>query len=1136
MGVSVLRAKLRPPELRAHHIPRPHLIRKLRSAKKRKLTLIVAGAGYGKSTLLAEWAQKNNRALWYSLDATDRDLAVFFAHLLAGLSELWPGFGRATEAILNQRVPPDPEYRQYLTFTLLDELESTVEQENETLLLVFDDYHRLGSTQAVDDVMEWLLERLPAGVQVIISSREPVSFSIARLRAARQVNQLTGVDLQFTIGEIQRLFEGNDLTEVALKHLATRTEGWVAGLELIRQALTYNQPLDMESFPSAPVDLIEGIYRYLTEEIFSRQPAQLQKFLLQSAILDELEPTACDEIFNRTDSAKWLTFLTKQGLFTIQLQRGPDIFRYHHLLTDYLRLKHRREVDTNEINEWHQQAANYYKNRQRWDEAFEHALDANAEELAAEVVMSAFQTMRSSGRFDTMLGWISRLSPTICESNPLLYSLRGHLLEDEGRHEQATGAFHQAIALAESKDDQPTMANAWSGLGIIAQRTGDLENSRSAWQKALDYAEGADIRSQFTALNGLAMVHYYSGQNRKSLELHQQNLDLAARISPSFHGLVMNNIGVTLEKMGAFTKAMHWYKQSLELRGEANQLGMVACLTNIGHTQTFLGEIEQARMSLNQAFAFSKELNVPLLLAYCLSNRGDLAAIEGDLSQAEELYQRSLEIKDPLHDSLGLVHTWTRLSVLRRRQGDLVEALACAQRAVELSDGGAVGLNERLPAQTALVLVWLEQGQIGLAVELLERVIDVHRHTTGNQYELTRCLWHLARAQRAFGKSGQEPLGEALALAERWNYRFLLTTLSQEHPDLLMEAVAAEIQPSLVAHLLSELGETAISPLSSLLEYPDVAVQIRAIEQLVDLGIEEAWKPLIEVSKKSKLTAVKKAARKALSALQLATPAPLHVTTLGEFTIRRGEKPIPNSAWVNRKAQTLFKILLAQEGKPVHRHDLINLLWPDELYDDPDEKYREETQDKLRKNLNQLVSRLRQVLEPYLPPRYPSRYLSTDGRTYRLELPEGSWVDDRAFEKAIMQARHAKVAGDSEDMLANYQLAADLYTGDHLIEERNEDWCLRRRDQLSREALEALYELADMHLTRNELEQAVLFAERLLVMEPWHEDGCYVLMKAYIELDKLEDARRVYHQCKEKLQDELGIAHSPDIDNLYAQI
>ena len=1130
MNIPIVWSKLRPPELTNDHIPRSRLIEKLEQGIGGKLTLVIAGAGYGKSALLAEWAREIERVLWYSLDKTDRDLAVFFAYLLAGLRELWPGFGRATEAILNQRVRPDSEYLQYLTFTMLDELESTVEGESETLLLVFDDYHHLGLTQAVDEATEWLLERLPAGVHVVISSRKPVSFATARLQAARQVNELTGVDLQFTIGEIQRLFADKDLTEVALKHLATRTEGWVAGLELIRQALTYSQPLDMESFPSASVDLLEGICNYLAEEIFSRQPAQLQKFLLQSAILNELEPSACDEIFNRTDSAKWLTFLANQGLFTKQLQRSPDIFRYHHLLTDYLRLKHRREVDTNELNEWHQQAASHYKKRQRWDEAFEHALSAQAGELAAEVVMSAFPTMRSSGRFDTLLGWIGRLSPTIRESSPLLYSLRGHLLEDQGRHEQAIGAFHQAIALAEPKDDQRTMANAWSGLGIVAQRTGDLENSRSAWQKALNYAEEADIRSQFTARNGLAMVHYYSGQNRDSLELHQQNLELATQLSPDFQGLAMNNIGVALEKMGEFNKAMHWHKQSLELRGEANQLGVLACLINIGHTQTLLGDIEEARLSLDQAFTLGEELNVPLLLAYCLSNRGDLAAIGGDLSQAEKLYQRSIEIKEPLRDSLGLVHTWTRLSVLRRRQGELVEALACAQRALQLSEGGAVGLNERLPAQTALALVRPEQGQISSAVELLDRVIDAHRDTTENQYELTRCLWHLARVQRAFDKSGHEPLAESLALAERWNYRFLLTTLSREHPNLLMEAVAANLQPTLVTDVLVTLGDEIVPTLTDLLfNAADSEVQERAITEMANIGSERVWQPLAKMAR-GKKGSISKTAAAALDQLYRQPPRPLRVTTLGRFTLQRGEQPILHSDWVNQQAKTLCKYHLAHVGILIHREELMDLLWPEGKL---------EEMDKIRRRFNTAVSRLRRVLEPYLPRslrQYTSRYLLSEGDNYWLELPPGSQVDDLIFEQEIQQAERAQRRGDMKSALAHYETAVNLYQGDYLAEDRYVDWCAERREQLALLAMDALVALAELYYEDGEHEKTITAAKRVFDLEPLHEKATFLLMQAYVALGDDEAAIHTYERYRERLAGEFKADPSTCVRKLYEKL
>jgi len=1059
MSIPIIRAKLRPPALPDGYIPRPHLLDRLQTGQGKKLTLIVAGAGYGKSTLLAEWVQKNNRVLWYSLDATDRDPAVFFAYLLARLGELWPEFGHTTEAILNRPVPPDPER---LAITLVGELESALEAQR--LLVVFDDYHRLGDAPAVDAVMGLLLERLPSSAHTAISSRVPVGFPAARLRSAGQVNELTNVDLCFSADEIQHLFHALDPNTV--QQLVARTEGWIAGLQLVRQTLAHSGSLGLGNIFKDPTGPLGQIYRYLAEEVFERLPAPLQSFLLQTGMLETFSPDDSDTIFERTDSAQWLTHLINHGLFTIQLQRDPDTYRYHHLLADYLRDKRDREGILVEVRDWHRKAAVYFKERQRWDEAFVHAMNAKDESLAAEMVLNAFTPMRLGGRLETVQDWLNRLSPQMYTSYPLLYSHQGVLWEERGLHEQARGAFHRAIEIAEPRGDRRALVNTWVWLGTLRQRTGDLEGSGQAWQKALEYAEREQPEDRLKALIGLANLHLFSGQNRRALELNRQCLELAALLGKPLQALVMNNLGTTLSFTGEFTEAIHWCENSLKLRREANLLpGIVTCLSNIGRLQTQLGDLKTARSNLDEAIALGGVGHGPSLLANLLSNRGDLAAVEGDFAMAEELYRRSIALKEPLQDAFGLVHTWTRLSELRCRQGDLTEAVACAQRALELGEG-KVGPNERLPAQAALALAWLVRGKVEPAVELLTQVIDAHRSITNNHYELTRCLWHLARAQSALGHSSRESLAEALAVAERWNYRFLLTTLSREHSDLLVEAVAASLQPSLVSDLLVALGDAAVPDLAHLLESPDPAVRVRAVERLGALGTDGVWKPLDQATHDPHLT-VKQAAMAALSILQRKPPALLHVTTLGRFTLRRGDQPIPDAAWgSNRKAQTLFRYLLTQAGKPVSREDLKDLLWPD----------REES---AGRNLNQAVFTLRRVLEPYLPPRYPSRYLLSEGGTYLLELPADSWVDDLALEDEVAQAQRAQRRGDLEAALAHYQRAADLYKGNYLTEEVREDWHIPRQEHLRQLALKALRALAELCLARGESGRAAEAVTRL---------------------------------------------------------
>jgi LuxR family maltose regulon positive regulatory protein len=255
MSFPITRAKLCPPALPAEHVPRPHLLAKLQAGREKKLTLVIAGAGYGKTTLLAEWVKGNEQAVWYSLDAVDRDPAVFFAYLLAGLRERWPEFGLSIEATLNRPVPPDPER---LTLALIGETEGRLN--SQSLLIVFDDYHRLEDAPAIDTVMSFLLERLPTGVHIALSSRAPVKFPTARLRAAGQLNELTHLDLRFNTDETGRLFLALDSMPGIVQQFVNRAEGWVAGLQLIRQILAQQGYLDLETFFKNPRGPLDHIY------------------------------------------------------------------------------------------------------------------------------------------------------------------------------------------------------------------------------------------------------------------------------------------------------------------------------------------------------------------------------------------------------------------------------------------------------------------------------------------------------------------------------------------------------------------------------------------------------------------------------------------------------------------------------------------------------------------------------------------------------------------------------------------------------------------------------------------------------------------------------------------------------------
>jgi DNA-binding SARP family transcriptional activator len=256
---------------------------------------------------------------------------------------------------------------------------------------------------------------------------------------------------------------------------------------------------------------------------------------------------------------------------------------------------------------------------------------------------------------------------------------------------------------------------------------------------------------------------------------------------------------------------------------------------------------------------------------------------------------------------------------------------------------------------------------------------------------------------------------------------------------------------------------------------------------------------------------------------------------LGHFSLKRGPHPIPYRAWGSRQAQSLFHYLLSHVGQSVHRQDLANMLWPELAADDgatPDQAA------KAQRSLNELLSRLRHVLEPYLPRtrNYPSRYLLSEGDTYRLELPQGSWVDALAFEAAIQQARLARLRGEPEAAAARYRAAVDLYHGPYLVEERYLDWCIARRETLGLLAVEALETLAAWHMDRGEFDQVAAAAARLLDLEPLHERGHFLLMRAQYALGQVAAALRTYERYARDYCAPMGVEPDPDILDLREHI
>ena len=1121
MAIPILRAKLSPPELRQDHLARPALIQKLDNVLKKKLSVLVASAGYGKSSLLAEWVQTlpgERRVVWYSLEAGDQDPVVFFSYLIAGLRAHWPDFGRGLEAALNRPVPLNPEQ---MMVSLLSELEKALQEGS--LVLILDDYYTLRDPAQIDSMLSQMLHHLPGNMHLVVASRQPVSFSIARLRAQGQTLEISEDELRFTPEAARKLFGAEGLP-ASVQELIQQAEGWITGLQLIRQVYLQAQPGELDQIMTRAPDWMRGIFDYLAEEVFERLPAALQDFLMQSSILETLAPADCDAIFERSDSGEWLETLVSQGLYTMLLSRNPDTYRYHHLLRDFLRQRSQRNSDAAQVSAWHARAAEHYQAAQRWSDAFHHAILVN-EDLAVEVFVKACSTLRMYGQNSTLQIYLDQFSENAYRSHPFLYAWQGLIWEDQSQHIKAQAIIQHAIACAEPLQDSRSLYIGWVGLGWINQRLGDLTKSLEAYEKAIVYAEQRGANEQLSALNGMAITLEFSGKNLQSLKIYQRCLELSVNLSKPLQALVIQNIGTAQIFMGNLGEAKQCLEEAIKLREEINQrAGLASPMNNLGIVLTMMGDLDSAEQNIRSACDNFKEFHNDSWYSYALSNLGELAVARGDFKQAEEYYQQSLSIKEQLDDPRGLQHTWALMSDLRRQQGDIQAAESYAQKTLKTWTG-STGFNEHILAQTALALAWLSEKKGIEAIELLTNIIVQHRELTHNHYQLTRCLWYLAQAQFQLEQDGRPALEEALALAERWEYHFLISRLARELPHLVGMAVAEELQPVFVGKVLSRLGDAAVPELSRLLHSPVPSVRRRAIEQMAELGTDGAWKPLAQTAEHDTEAEIKAQAKAALARLEASTPPTLRVTTLGRFTLRVGEREVNPTEWGNnRKAQSLFKILLSQPRKHVSREKIIDQLWPGTSF---------ETMENANHTLNQAMSALRKVLEPYLPAHYPSRYIFSDNETYCLTLPPGSWTDDRALEEAIRLAKAARRQGKQDEMIRQYQVASELYGGDYLVEESKLDWPLARQDWLREQIVGVLEALARLGLEQNDAQGAAELAERLLGIDALHEAGYLLLMRAQVALGQLKAALNTYQRYLEKCCQVLDISPNAEIREVY---
>ncbi len=703
MPTSLLATKLHPPPVRADWVARPRLYAALEAG--RRVTVVCAPAGFGKSTLVTAWRAQSPAApalAWLSLDDADNDPARFWAYLAAALERAAPGLGQPALALLGAPHPPPAE-------TLITLFTNLLADQPRPLTLVLDDYHRL-MTPALHEALAHWIDRAPEGLRFVLTSRIDPPLPLARWRARGLLAEVRAADLRFAPAEAAvflRASMGLTISTAAVAALEARTEGWIAGLQLAGLAL--QQAPDPARFIAAFTGSHRHVLDYLSDDVFHRQPPSVQQFLLTTCVLDRLCAPLCEALEAGAAPAQpVLEQLERHNIFLSALDDERTWFRYHGLFSEALRFHLQRE-QPGRASDLHRRAARWHAAQGLGAEAVHHWLAAEAwEEAARLIVQLADQTLYRQGEIATLLRWTDAL-PEAAQATPEMRFIRLQALAYASRDAEArqllarlraeplasalavrlavleamlvirAGDFQAGVRLTRAAlADLPPTAPLWRGeaavlLGSALAKQHRPEEALAALEEAV--AMGRAAQNAFVLFFATGLLSYTAIVRGALRRAEQVCLDLLAewapRPWPAFAGSILVSLALIHEQWDDVARAetevataIRLFEQSGYIR---NLRGAYTTLALIRHAQGDQAGVQQAMALAWEAARrvggdVTQTRDITVFEALLALYRGETPDWEPPATPTEDVTLRETE-------QLVLAH-------LRLAQGRWAEALA----------------------------------------------------------------------------------------------------------------------------------------------------------------------------------------------------------------------------------------------------------------------------------------------------------------------------------------------------------------------------------------------------------------------------------------------------------------------------
>ena len=1073
--------KLIPPKP-AHVLDRERLTGKLLEWEDKKLVIIHAQAGQGKSTLAAGYVQSlKSPSVWYTMDQEDDDPAVFLSALGTAIQRAWPG---------NIPAVPSLPLNRYGINGLRPDIGAWIEQAFGNIpkpgLLVFDDYTPTSSSPMLPHLMKQLIDRTPPHVRFMIISRVRPELDIAKLRATQSVGELVGDDLRFTDSEVQDLFSIIFSMHISPNEAAlinSTAEGWPAGLVLMHEYLSTLAPgaRALALIDRRAAGFRIHVFDYLAQEVFAHLPQDMQRFLLQTSVVDFI-PVPLIELLTglpRTAASGRISITTMvkdlrdRNLFVTALEDDTLAIRYHALFREFLRKKLIAQTRPAEVKKLYTRAAAYFRRSGDMVRSIDLSLASGQFDQAIKQMEACGEEMIARGQTGTLIRWIETL--------PLEHGNRPWFL------------FYRAVACR--------FTDSRTALTFFDLAFKGFRGGRTAFNRA----RGAGM---MYSMCGIIEACFHTGGDftrmGRDAALAQALLKQNRRASPGARARLLLAMGMAWFFIGRLQQASDALRQALDLfRKQGDHFYQITTAIYLTPCALYQGDFRLAGETVNKGLETSASIpdeaggHAALLLVAAMTSlfAGDFAGARKRLDQCMDLADsHALESMVFLSLDIG---GWLKIA-----QGDYPGAVLLL---TECKRKGEESQNAFFSASAAhlLAIAYLFQNKLDQAKKESDYALAIR---TQSGSKLFHAIYLIASGAILVKLKKYRQAEKELLIAVK----------------MLQQIRAAQQEAN--AHLV-------LARLYGMMKKMDPAR--KHLREGFSIGQERGF-TYYALFNAEELAGLANAAlahgicidycyRLINNQTGSGTTPFLEINCLGGFRTMRAKVPVRDAEWKSKRAKTFVKLLVAQDGHAVSRDIAMETLWPDM---DPDT---------LGPTFNSMLHRVRKVLEPKnVPGRSESCILHADG-VIKLNK-ELVRTDVGQLLHHLDATDRMKSSRKPEDIVGEYEKAFDLYEGDFLPEDLYSDWAAPMRDRLRIRYLRALEEAAGIAESSGDRDRTLRFYERMFSADPCNEKACCWLMQRYHSDARRGEAIRTYERCERALSKDVDLEPDEETKKLYRRI